>query len=172
MSAELTSFIHLLSVPLPKYTPFRLWKCYFVVYFFLIDIHIQITYETLENLNPKHTWKFISTVHVEFHMFLLKLSPQQHQVKAQFSFHMTYMVNHCLRLWLEEMAIPDYTMETKNQHIVNQYHWTVSDSQQKDGGQSYLMRVGLFEWGNLIVFLSTTFTLWFSLTICEQTQTK
>lgn len=32
------------------------------------------------------------------------------------------MVNHCLRLRLEEMAIADYTMETKNQCIVNQHH--------------------------------------------------
>ncbi len=103
--------------------------------------------------------------HVHSGMSSEKLNPQQHQVKAQFSFHMTYMVNHCLRLWLEEMAEAVYTMETKNQCIVSQHPWNVSDSQHKERDQSCLMKVGRVTWGNLIVFLFTTFTMWFLLTM-------
>lgn len=71
----------------------------------------------------------------------------QQQVMSQILFHMTYMVNHCLRPRLEEAAAARYTMETKNRH-----RWTVSDSQEKDGGRGCLMRAGPAEWGNLRVF--------------------
>lgn len=62
----------------------------------------QIKYGKHEYLNPKHMWAVI---------FLMRLSFQQHQVKAQFFSHMTNLVNHCDCGW-EEVAIADNTMET------------------------------------------------------------
>lgn len=87
-----------------KYRLLKLLKYYLVVYvFFNWHTHKNKLWRTCENLNPKHMQTF---------MILLKLRPRQHQVKAQLSSHMTYTVNHCLRPWLEEMAIADDTMET------------------------------------------------------------
>lgn len=74
------------------------WMCfcnakasYLCSCFVLIGTHKRIKYGDYGYLNPKHLWTVI---------FLMRLSSQQHQVKAQFFSHMTNLVNHCLRLWL------------------------------------------------------------------------